>query len=76
MSAYNEFVIEREKIDFLVEQGYIIKGVTENLSGAFLEFEYRGNESSKNKAEILHIENADARKHFTNIIMEQQNQGV
>lgn len=76
MSAYNEFVIEREKIDYLVEKGYIIKGVTENLSGAFLEFEYRGIDSSKSKTEMLHIENADARKHFTDIIIKQRKQGV
>lgn len=76
MSSYNEFVAEREKIDFLIEQDYVIKGVTENLSGAYVEFEYRGNDSSKNKTEVLHFLHADTRKYFSNIIIKQQKQGV
>lgn len=74
MSSYNEFVAEREKIDYLLEQGYIIKGVTENLSGAFLEFEYQGDDSSNSKTERLHILNADTRRYFSNILIQQQKQ--
>ncbi|WP_416149934.1 hypothetical protein ACM26V_02730 [Salipaludibacillus sp. HK11] len=76
MSTYVNYVAEREKIDFLVEQDYIIKGVTENLSGAFLEFEYRGTDPQKNQIETLQILNADARKYFSMIIIDQQKQGI
>ncbi|WP_051541395.1 hypothetical protein [Caldalkalibacillus mannanilyticus] len=44
MSAYKEFLAEKEKIDRLVSSGYQIKGVKEDLSGALLEFE-RGNQA-------------------------------
>lgn len=76
MSTNEEFVAEREKIDFLLEQDYLIKGITENLSGAFLEFEYRGTDLDKNKTETLQVLNADARKYFSTIIIQQQKQGI
>ncbi|WP_181347030.1 hypothetical protein [Thalassobacillus sp. CUG 92003] len=72
MSSYREFEAEREKIDFLLEQGYMIKGVTENLNGAFLEFEYQGSEVEKNKQEVLQILHPDARKYFSTILVQQQ----
>ena len=74
MSSYNEFVAEREKIDFLLEQGYFIRGVTENLSGAFLEFEYAGTDAAKSKKETLHVLNADTRKYFSTILIQHQKQ--
>lgn len=74
MSAYNEYVAEREKIDYLLELGYVIKGVTENLSGTFLEFEYQGTDSANPKTEKLHIINAKTRKYFSNILIQQQKQ--
>ncbi|SFF96523.1 hypothetical protein SAMN05216353_11634 [Halobacillus alkaliphilus] len=74
MSTYQEFEIEREKIDFLLEKGYTIKGVTENLSGAFVEFEYQGNNPDKSKKERLHILHPDARKYFSTILVQQQRQ--
>lgn len=72
MSDHREFEIEREKIDFLLEQGYIIKGVTENLSGAFVEFEYQGNDNGKSKKERLHVLHPDSRKYFSTILVQQQ----
>lgn len=72
MSSYREFAAEREKIDFLLEQGYVIKGVTENLSGAFLEFDYEGNDPEKPKKERMHVVNADTRKYFSTIVIKQQ----
>ncbi|MGP4062105.1 hypothetical protein [Halobacillus sp. H74] len=72
MSSYREFEAEREKIDFLLEQGYIIKGVTENLSGAFLEFEYQGSDPDRSKREMLHILHPDSRKYFSTILVQQQ----
>ncbi|ELK46550.1 hypothetical protein [Halobacillus sp. BAB-2008] len=72
MSSYQEFEAEREKIDFLLEQGYIIKGVTENLDGAFLEFDYQGNDSTRSETERLHILHPDSRKYFSTILVQQQ----
>ncbi|MBX0357066.1 hypothetical protein [Halobacillus sp. Nhm2S1] len=72
MSDHREFEAEREKIDFLLEQGYVISGVTENLSGAFVEFQYKGNESGKSEKERLHILHPDARKYFSTILVQQQ----
>ncbi|CDQ20966.1 hypothetical protein SAMN05192559_106234 [Halobacillus karajensis] len=77
MSDHREFEAEREKIDFLLEKGYVIKGVTENLSGAFLEFEYKGNEHDQPGKERLHILHPDSRKYFSTILVQQQKkQGV
>ncbi len=70
MSSYNEFVAEREKIDYLIEQGYKIKAVTENLSGAFVEFEQVNEDAPK--VETLHILTADARKYFSGILIQQK----
>lgn len=75
MSSYEEFLAEREQIDYLVQQGYHIKGVTENLSGAFVEFELKNQSEvgKKNRFEVLHISNADARKYFSTLIIKQNN---
>ncbi|MFC0560351.1 hypothetical protein [Halalkalibacter alkalisediminis] len=74
MSSYQEFMAEREKIDFLIEQGYQIKAVAENLSGAFVEFELLTPDSAgyKEPVERLHILTADARKYFSSIILSNQ----
>ncbi|REJ05752.1 hypothetical protein [Halobacillus trueperi] len=72
MSDHREFEAEREKIDFLLEQGYVISGVTENLSGAFVEFQYKGSESDKSEKERLHILHPDTRKYFSTILVQQQ----
>ncbi|SFJ66873.1 hypothetical protein SAMN04487936_103263 [Halobacillus dabanensis] len=72
MSDHREFEAEREKIDFLLEQGYVIKGVTENLSGAFVEFVYQGNDKEKSEKERLHVLHPDSRKYFSTILVQQQ----
>ncbi|MFC7063472.1 hypothetical protein [Halobacillus seohaensis] len=77
MSSFHEFEAEREKIDFLLEQGYIITGVTENLSGSFLEFDYQGTDLEKEKKERLHVLHPDSRKYFATILFQQQKkQGI
>ncbi|WP_108671014.1 hypothetical protein [Peribacillus acanthi] len=70
MSDYQQFLSERERIDFLIDKGYQIKGVLENLSGAFIEFENASLE--QNKTETLQIQTADARKYFSVILIKQQ----
>lgn len=72
MSDHREFYMEREKIDYLLEQGYVIKAVTENLSGAFLEFLYTGSDPEQPEVERLHILHPDSRKYFSTILFQQQ----
>ena len=76
MSSYSEFLAERDKIDFLVQQGYKIKQVHENLSGAFVEFHLSSTNVSEksNTKETLHILTADARKYFSALLIKQQNE--
>lgn len=70
MSDYQQFLIEREKIDFFLNKGFRIKDVEENLEGAFLVLENRTKEE-KPLEETLHIKHADSRKYFTSILIQQ-----
>ncbi|WP_420768261.1 hypothetical protein ACNR9V_12835 [Parageobacillus thermoglucosidasius] len=74
--SYQEFLAEKEKIDYLIQQGYFIKNVRENLSGAFVEFELKRSDSSgkKGSTQVLHIQNADARKYFSSLLIRQMKQ--
>ncbi|GAE35241.1 hypothetical protein [Halalkalibacter akibai] len=74
MSDYQDFIAEREQIDFLIEQGYQIKSVTENLSGAFVDFELVTPDPNgyKEPIERLHLLTADARKYFSSLIIAQK----
>ncbi|MDQ0268262.1 hypothetical protein [Cytobacillus purgationiresistens] len=63
MSDYAQYLQERDQIDGLLNQGYSIKSITENLSGAFVEFEKII--GSTITSETLHILTADARKYFS-----------
>lgn len=68
MSEYQTFLQERDRIDFLIQNGYKIKSITENLSGAFVEFEKSGKPDepeAENQKETLHIQTPDARKYFS-----------
>ncbi|ADC49864.1 hypothetical protein BpOF4_09040 [Alkalihalophilus pseudofirmus OF4] len=73
MSDYQEYLAERDEIDYLIQQGYVIKGVTENLSGAFVEFELPAQSMSRGQQqyERLHIKTADARKYFSVLLLKQ-----
>jgi hypothetical protein len=73
MSHYDEFLAEKEKIDALIKQGYVITEVKENLSGAFVDFVLDCEPAINEEKKIqLHILTADARKYFSNIIIKQQ----
>ncbi|MBD7937829.1 MULTISPECIES: hypothetical protein [Cytobacillus] len=63
MSEHIEYMKEKTSIDVLLNNGYTIKSITENLSGAFVEFERIT--GSKIHSETLHILTADARKYFS-----------
>ncbi|MDQ0338229.1 hypothetical protein J2S00_001013 [Caldalkalibacillus uzonensis] len=73
MAESKQFFEEKEKIDALLNQGYSIVNIEENLSGAFVDFELqrtpRGNEERRKR---LHILTADARKYFSTIVFQQQ----
>lgn len=67
MSEYKQFVAEKDKIDFLVEKGFQIQVIIENLNGAFVDF-IHPREGTK---ETLHIETAIGRKYFSSILIKQ-----
>ncbi|MBX9970259.1 hypothetical protein ACFW1J_13340 [Priestia aryabhattai] len=69
MSSYHEYMAEREKIDFLLQKGFKITAVKENLSGAFVRFERT--ENNQTEQEMLHILTADARKYFSSVLIQQ-----
>ncbi|WP_423410516.1 hypothetical protein AABM38_11555 [Heyndrickxia sp. MSNUG] len=71
MSEYQEFLQERDRLDFMVQKGYRIKNVVENLSGAFVEFE-----NSEGEHETLQVLTPDARKYFSVLLMKQQKAGA
>ena len=56
MSDYQQFLQERDQIDFLLQKGYKIKKITENLNGALVDFE-----KGKN-TETLHHWNGRGKK--------------
>lgn len=76
MSSYEEFLAERKQIDYLVEQGYQINGITENLSGSFVTFELKNQNEigTKSRVQVIQVTNADARKYFSSLIIMQNSQ--
>ncbi|MDR7001071.1 hypothetical protein [Neobacillus niacini] len=70
MSEYHQFLDERDKIDFLIQKGFRIHGVNEHLNGSTVDFVH----PEENKTETLLIGNANARKYFSSLLI-QQNQG-
>ncbi|MFJ8257228.1 hypothetical protein ACIQ4Z_08040 [Peribacillus asahii] len=71
MSEYQQYVKERDQINFLIQNGYKFKQITENLDGALVEFEKSEN-SSERKKEILNILTPNARKYLSAKLLEQQ----
>lgn len=69
MSEHNLFLQERDRIDFLVEQGYKITNIIENLNGSFVEFEKGLDDEQK---ETLHIVTPKGRKYFAVTLIKQQ----
>lgn len=76
MSEYQQFLQERDRIDILLLKGFKIKNITENLSGAFVEFEKRKNHGGECDNETLHITTPEARKYFSIILIKQQTEEV
>ncbi|WP_379156847.1 hypothetical protein [Paenibacillus sp. sgz5001063] len=65
MSAYAEFDKERQEVDALLQQGYSITGIHEDLDGAKVKF--TSSDSAKSSLELLLL-TADARKHVTTLL--------
>lgn len=70
MSEYQAFLQERDKIDFLLQKGFKITNIIENLSGAFVDFEKKG------EKETLHVITPEGRKYFTVMLIKQQKEGA
>jgi len=70
--SYEQFLKEKTKIDELLQQGYSIERVVENLDGAFLQL-VRKERDGKTKTQTLHVQSADARKYFSVRIIQQIN---
>ncbi|QHA92028.1 hypothetical protein [Bacillus sp. N1-1] len=71
MKEHQHYLIEREKIDYFIDRGYHINGITENLSGAFIEFVLKDVKSGEISNEILHIQTANGRKYFSALLLKQ-----
>lgn len=67
MSDYQQFLDERDKIDFLIQKGYRIHAVTEHLNGSSVEFSH----PNEPITETLLIGTANARKYFSSLLMKQ-----
>jgi hypothetical protein len=68
MSDYQEYLTERDKIDYYIDLGYKIASVAENLSGAFLTF---NRQTEQDDLIEMQIKTADARKYFSSKLMAQ-----
>lgn len=71
LSDYQQFLQERDRVDFFIKNGFKIKKVTENLSGAFVLFE-KEMDSGEKEVETIQIVTADARKYFSMRCIQQQ----
>ncbi|AZU62179.1 hypothetical protein [Neobacillus mesonae] len=67
MSEYQQYLAERDKIDFYIQKGYRIHQVKEHLNGATVEFVH----PNGNVSETVLIGNANARKYFSSLLIKQ-----
>ncbi|MGN8646778.1 hypothetical protein ACTNEO_12535 [Gracilibacillus sp. HCP3S3_G5_1] len=65
MNAFNLYVEERKGIDALLNKGYIIIGLKDNLDGAIVFFR------KNDVVESLQVNIADTRKYISNVIFQQ-----
>ncbi|ETI68902.1 hypothetical protein [Neobacillus vireti] len=67
MSDYQQFLDERDKIDFLIQKGCQINSVREHLNGASVDFLH----PNGNVTETLLIGTANGRKYFSSLLISQ-----
>ncbi|NMH75045.1 hypothetical protein HF078_18365 [Bacillus sp. RO2] len=72
MSDYQQYIAEKEKIDFFINKGFRIKDVEENLEGSYLVLERHDGKKEISHEETLHIKHADSRKYFASLLIKQQ----
>ncbi|TYS69211.1 hypothetical protein FZC76_08020 [Sutcliffiella horikoshii] len=72
MSDYQQYIAEKEKLDFFINKGFRIKDVEENLEGSFLVLERHDGKKEIFHEETLHIKHADSRKYFASLLIKQQ----
>jgi hypothetical protein len=66
MSEYEQFKLEKQKLDDFAAQKFKIVGVKEDLSGTWLDLEHPGGETAN-----LHLTTANARKYYVTLIIAQ-----
>lgn len=71
MSAYQEYIAEKERLDAYVNRHFQISAISENLSGTSVRLEHPGGESA-----TLLLLTADARKHVINLLLRQLTAGT
>jgi hypothetical protein len=67
MSDYQQYLNERDKIDFLIQKGCQIYNVREHLNGASVDFLH----PNGNVTETLLIGTANGRKYFSSLLIRQ-----
>ena len=68
MTDHQQFLDERDKIDFLIQKGCRISGVREHLNGASIDFLH----PNGNVTETIQIGTANGRKYFSSILINQK----
>jgi hypothetical protein len=68
MSDHQQYLNERDKIDFFIQKGYRITSILEHLDGATLELM----QPEKNEKETLLIGTANGRKYFSSLLINQK----
>ena len=72
MTEYQQFLKERDHIDYYIQTGYRIQNIIENLSGAFCLFE-KNNSKGERERESIHISTPAGRKYISVKLIQQQN---
>jgi DNA-binding transcriptional MerR regulator len=67
MTEHQQFLAERDKIDFLIQKGFRINHIREHLDGADVEFVH----PEENIKETLKIGTASGRKYFSSMLIKQ-----
>jgi hypothetical protein len=70
MSEHQQFLAERDKIDFLIQKGYQISFILENLNGAYVDFIH----PDDGQKETIHVGTANGRKYFSSILIKQNSE--
>lgn len=66
MSEFEQFKLEKQKLDGYAAQNFKIVGVKEDLEGAWLDLEHPGGETAN-----LHVKTANARKYYVTLLLAQ-----